>query len=277
MTACIPVTVVVPVKNEERNLAGCLSRLVRFAEVVVVDSRSKDRSVEVAAGFDVKLLQFEWDGHFPKKRNWVLMNHCFKTPWVLFIDADEVVNDRFCDEVAAKTAAGDFSGFWLNYTNYFAGKMLRHGVPQCKLALFRVGSGFYEKIEEQRWSNLDMEVHEHPIIEGKVGKIATPVEHNDHSGIEVFIERHRNYAMWEARRILHLKCQGDLGGKALTARQRFKYRNLERWWYPWFYFLYTYFMKLGLLDGTAGFQYAFYKAWYFLSIRLMIREMRNEQ
>jgi glycosyltransferase involved in cell wall biosynthesis len=270
--ADIPITVVVPVKNEERNLGRCLGALTRFTEVIVVDSGSTDRTQQIAREAGAKLIEFHWDGRYPKKRNWVLINHTLANDWVLFLDADELVNDHFCDEVAAAIASGQHNGYWLNYTSYFLGRHLRHGVPQRKLALFRAGHGLYERIEEDSWTALDMEVHEHPIVEGPVGEIHAPVEHNDFRGIDAFVDRHRDYARWEARRFLLLKQQsGD--SRALTQRQRFKYRHLASWWYPLVYFLHSYVVRLGFLDGAAGFQYAFYKTWYFLTIRLTIREL----
>lgn len=273
----IPITVVVPVKNEERNLGRCLGALSRFSEVIVIDSGSTDRTQEIAREAGATFIEFRWDGHYPKKRNWVLLNHKLVNPWVLFLDADELVDGQSCDEVAIKIADSRYSGFWLNYTNYFLGQQLRYGVPQRKLALFRVGSGLYERIDEQRWSDLDMEVHEHPIIEGKVGEIKAPIEHNDRSGLAVFIARHRSYAMWESQRLLRLEdTHGDHGQK-LTRRQRVKYANLSRWWFPWAYFFYAYFARLGLLDGRAGFSYAFYKLWYFETVRQLIKEGRRER
>jgi glycosyltransferase involved in cell wall biosynthesis len=270
----IPVTVAVPVKNEERNLGRCLSALSRFTEVIVVDSGSTDRTLEIAREAGAKVVEFHWNGRYPKKRNWVLLNQTLANPWVLFLDADELVDDRFCDEVAA-AATGRHNGYCLNYTNYFLGRRLKHGVPQRKLALFKVGAGLYERIEEDSWSGLDMEVHEHPVVEGTVGEIRAPVEHNDFRGLDKFLDRHRDYALWEARRFLLLERQSSVGSPALSPRQRFKYRHIARWWYPWFYFLYAYVVRLGFLDGAAGFHYAFYKAWYFLTTRLMIRELRR--
>jgi glycosyltransferase involved in cell wall biosynthesis len=271
----IPITVVVPVKNEERNLPRCLASLSHFAEVIVVDSGSTDRTRDLAREAGTKVVEFRWDGRYPKKRNWVLLTQRLANPWVLFLDADEVVDDRFCDEVAAAIASAAHNGYWLNYTNHFLGRRLRYGVPQRKLALLRVGAGLYERIEEDAWSGLDMEVHEHPVVQGSVGEIRTPIEHNDFGGLDKFIDRHRDYARWEARRFLLLEQHRATGGPALTARQRLKYRHLARWWYAGFYFLYAYVVRLGFLDGAPGFQYALYKAWYFLTIRLMIQEHRN--
>jgi hypothetical protein len=110
-------------------------------------------------------------------------------------------------------------------------------------------------------------------VEDSVGEIRTQIEHNDFHGIDKFLDRHRHYARWEAQRYLVLARQSGSDSPDLTPRQRFKYRHLARCWYPWFYFFYAYVVRLGFLDGAAGFQYAFYKAWYFLTVRLMIREL----
>jgi glycosyltransferase involved in cell wall biosynthesis len=270
----LPATVAIPVKNEEANLAGCLERLGRFAEIVVIDSGSTDRTRKIAQGFGARVVQFHWDGKYPKKRNWFMLNEPPEQPWVLFLDADEFVDDAFCDALGEAIAANDKSGYWLNYTNYFLGKELRHGLAQRKLALFRVGKALYEKIDEDGWSQLDMEIHEHPIVEGAVGEISVPIEHKDYKGLGKFIEKHRDYSLWEARRFA--KLQGDpKAWEAFTSRQRFKYRHLAKWWYPWFYFTFTYLIKRGFLDGGAGFHYAAYKTWYFQTIRLLIKEQTN--
>lgn len=267
----LPVTVAVPVKNEEANIALCLERLGRFAEIVVIDSASKDRTREIAKKFGARVVDFRWDGKYPKKRNWFLLNAPPQQPWVLFLDADEFVSDAFCDAVDAAVTQSNRNGYWLNYTNYFLGKPLRHGLAQRKLALFRVGKALYEKIEEDGWSQLDMEIHEHPIVDGAVGEIPCPIDHRDYKGLGKFIEKHRDYALWEAHRYAKLQESG-VNAKYLTPRQRFKYRHLNKWWYPWLYFGFTYVAKLGFLDGRPGYHYAAYKAWYFQTIRLIIRD-----
>jgi len=276
MATRIPVSVVVPVKNEAKNLARCLGPLSRFAERIVVDSGSEDGTQEIARRHGATLLQFEWNGRYPKKRNWTLANYSFSTDWVLFLDADEVVSRAFCDEVEKVVRQGVHDGYWIQYTNYFLGRRLRYGIAQRKLALFRIGKGFYERIEERGWSKLDMEVHEHPIVSGTTGELSTEVEHRDYRGLARFLDRHLDYASWEARRFLVLKRPGFEGSDQLTRRQRFKYNNIHRWWYPAFYFLFTYVVKKGFLDGSAGLYYAFYKSWYFHTVRLLISEYGAE-
>lgn len=272
----LPVSVVVPVKNEERNLTSCLERLSAFAEVIVVDSASTDRTVAIAEAAGARVVQFVWNGRYPKKRNHVLMTERLAAPWVLFLDADEYVTDAFVDELARTLADTPHAGFWLNYTNYFMGRELKHGVPQRKLALFRVGSALYERIDEEGWSGLDMEVHEHPVVEGTVGEIAARIDHRDFRGMEKFTLRHLDYAKWEAERYRALHAAGSEAARHLTARQRFKYMHLGKWWYFLFYFVFTYIAKRGFLDGRAGFNYAFFKAWYFRLIATLIAEAERK-
>ena len=272
----LPVTVVIPVKNEERNLARCLDRLKRFAKIVVIDSGSTDRTREIAQEHGCEFVSFRWDGHFPKKRNWFLLNHPPTTPWVFFLDADEYLTDEFVDELARALAMTTYVGFRVMYSNYFLGKKLKYGVPQIKLPIFRVGSGLYERIDEDEWSALDMEVHEHPVLEGTVGQLNTLVDHQDFKGLDAYIARHKEYASWEARRYLKLRETPEAMAH-FTAIQRRKYDSLTSWWLAPSYFLYSWVWKRGILDGWAGFVFAKMKASYFSQIRRKIREFGTEK
>jgi glycosyltransferase involved in cell wall biosynthesis len=268
----IAVTVVVPVLNEERNLPACLARLHRFSHLVVVDSGSSDRTCEIAREYGATVIDFKWDGRFPKKRNWTLRNHDFKTEFVLFLDADEYVSEAFCEEVKTKVTATSHDGFWLSFHNFFLGRFLRHGTAFTKLALLRVGAGEYERIEEERWSHLDMEVHEHPILSGTTGSIDAPIEHDDYKGLDAYVKRHNEYSTWEAQRYRTLMAAGGELAAGFTKRQRTKYRAVRRWWMASAYFLVTYIVQLGFLDGRAGLSFAVMKWIYFSQIRLKIIE-----
>lgn len=270
----IPVTVVIPVKNEEVNLPRCLERLSRFSEVLVVDSGSTDATRKIAEESGARLIDFDWNGRFPKKRNWVLRNVPLANDWVLFLDADEYICDAFADEVEAAIGQEAVSGFWITYHNYFMGRILRHGDPMRKLALFRKNKGEYEKIEEDSWSHLDMEVHEHPVIEGEVGAVNTAVEHHDYKGYEAYINRHNAYSTWEAKRYLVLRKKGFEG---LTGRQKMKYRLMDSWLLGGVYFFGAYFMKMGLLDGKAGWLLAVNKMIYFFQIKCKINELKESE
>jgi glycosyltransferase involved in cell wall biosynthesis len=272
----IALTVVIPVKNEARNLPACLASLDGVARVLVVDSGSTDDTVAIARRAGVEVVTFRWPGGFPKKRNWVLETHAFETDWVLFLDADERLTPAFRQALPDALGRGGVAGYWLNYHNHFMGRVLRHGVPQRKLALFRAGAGRYERIDDPGWSALDMEVHEHPILNGPAGEIAAAIDHEDFRGLHHFIARHNEYSSWEARRFIALAADRAAWAR-LTRRQRGKYANLSRWWFAPAYFLFTYVLRGGFLDGRAGFTYALFKAAYFMDVRLKIEELTRAE
>ena len=274
-TDIIPVTVVIPVKNEAVGLLQCLESVSSMADVVVADSSSHDGTAEVARQWGATVVNFMWNGGFPKKRNWVLQNYPFRTEWVLFLDADEVLTDDFIRELRLAVVATEYVGYWIRYSNYFQGRLLRFGVPQQKLALFRIGSGSYEQIEDPGWSDLDMEVHEHPILQGRVGKLHSGPRHYDYKSLYKFIERHNKYSTWEANRYVASSLKTTASGKHGTFRQRAKYALADKSWLSFVYFIYSYFVKCGFLDGRAGLHYAIYKAIYFFEISEKIRELRR--
>lgn len=266
----IPVSVIIPVRNEEKNLPRCLSLLEDFDEVIVVDSHSTDNTAKIVGQFGRKLVEFEWNGQFPKKRNWALRNIALRNEWVFFLDADEFVTDDFKNELSNAITNCDYVGFWVHYINDFMGKILKHGAVMPKLPVFKVGAGEYEHIDENNWSHLDMEVHEHPILSGKIGEIKSPIIHCEFRGLSHYIHKHNEYSSWEANRFL--KMENDKG--KLTYRQKVKYALIDTWFLGPLYFLYSYLYKLGFLDGKIGFIYAAYKMQYFFNIKAKIEELR---
>ena len=263
----IPITVIISVKNEALNLPSCLEKLKRFNQIIVVDSGSTDATVSIAASMGAEVLQFNWNGKFPKKRNWTLQNANILNQWVLFIDADEFVTEAFVNEVATKIQDTNYNAYTIQFENYFMDKKLRYGYGFQKTALFKKTEGAYEKIEEDFWSHLDMEVHEHPIIEGKIGLIQAKVIHKDFKTLEHYIDKHNAYSSWEAQRYIQLNKTNN--GK-LTFNQKIKYGLLNTGLLPLFYFIGAYFLKLGFLDGKEGFYLARFKAHYFFQIQTKV-------
>lgn len=272
----LPITVCIPVRNEENNLPSCLASLGEdFSELVLIDSESSDRTLEIAQDAGMTVLDFKWDGKYPKKRNWALRAHAFTTPWVLFLDADERVTPAFIEELRTMLPTTSHTGFWISFDNWFMRRPLRHGDTFHKLALFRVGAGEYERFPEDHWSHLDMEVHEHPVLDGTTGEIHSRLEHHDYRGLKHYIDKHNEYSTWEANRYHWLKGAGEEEWARLNSRQKFKYRNLPKWWLGPLYFLLSYVAKKGFLDGSAGWTFARLKMRYFDEIRLKILEMEE--
>lgn len=270
----IPISVVVSVKNEALNLPACLDKLTRFDQVLVVDSGSTDDTMDIAKAMGAEVLQFQWNGKFPKKRNWTLQNADLRHEWVLFLDADEFVTDEFVSEVAVKIKDSNYSGFTIQFENYFMGKKLKFGYGFQKSALFKKSKGAYEKIEEDLWSHLDMEVHEHPIIEGKVGLIKAKVVHKDFKNLDHYIAKHNAYSSWEAQRYLQLKQSRNSN---LTLNQKIKYGLLNTGFLPMIYFIGAYFLKLGFLDGKEGFYLARFKSHYFFQIQAKVASLKTKK
>lgn len=265
------VTVVVPTKNNAKQISAVVRRASKYFRTVIVDSNSQDGTLDLAVESGAEVVTFNWDGNFPKKRNWALRNIPIHTPWVLFLDADELITDSFAQELLELLPKTGSSGFILNYENRFMGRTLKHGDPFRKLALFRIGAGEYEHIDEHSWSRYDMEIHEHPVVDGVVGTIKAPLIHEGFSTLRHHYEKHNEYSDWEAHRYWHLMSADRQ--IPLTKRQRTKYRLISNYWFSIIYFLYSFIFRGGVLDGSAGFHFAIAKSIYFYWCYLKIKHM----
>src|SRR5208337_5118937 len=95
----LPVSVIVPVRNEGRNLPRCLDSLARFGEVYVIDSESTDDTVAIARSHGAKVVQFHYAGGWPKKRQWAMDTLPLEYDWILLLDADEVLTPELVEEI----------------------------------------------------------------------------------------------------------------------------------------------------------------------------------
>ncbi len=271
----LDLTIVIPVKNEQANLPGCLTAIGNdlVQKIVIVDSESTDETKAIAHHHGVEVINFIWNGRYPKKRNWYLDNHTPKTKWVLFLDADEYLTEAFKKDLRKALSADDISGYWLQYTIYFLGKKLKGGYPLKKLALFRVDAGRYEKIDENKWSHLDMEIHEHPVLTGKTGTITSKIDHKDFRGINHYVAKHNEYSSWEAYRYSKSINDPDTWDK-LTWKQKLKYRLMGTPLIGPLYFLGSYIFMGGFIDGKKGFSFSLLKMAYFNEIYRKIKKLK---
>ena len=275
MNSTLDLTIAIPVRNEASNLAGCLAAIGTdlASHIVIIDSGSTDATVAIAQQAGIKVINFAWDGQFPKKRNWFLQKHSPATKWILFLDADEYLTDDFKKELrtALQDESSQIIGYWLSYTVYFLGKQLKGGYPLRKLALFRVGAGEYERIDEQQWSRLDMEVHEHPILQGVTSTLHNKIDHQDFRGVSHYVLKHSEYADWEVARFL----QTTTIDSRWTWKQRIKYRLMQSIWIGPLYFFGSFILLGGFRDGARGLAFAILKMSYFVQIYCKIRESKN--
>ncbi len=164
----LPVSVIVAARNEEKNLPRCLEALREVGEVYVIDSQSTDATPEIARSFGAKVVQFHYQGGWPKKRQWAMENLPLAYDWILLLDADEAVTPELAEEIRRAIQARNVNGYYISLRMHFLGRVLRHGDASFwKLSLFRRDKGRYEcRLKNQDSSMADMEVHEHVVVDG---------------------------------------------------------------------------------------------------------------
>lgn len=268
----VPVSIIVPVRNEAANLPRCLDSVKWANEIFVVDSHSTDETAQIAEARGAKLVQFDFNGTWPKKKNWALENLPFQNEWVFILDADEVLPPEAETEFASAIAeAGETAGYWINRRFMFMGKWLRHSYyPNWNLRLFRHASGRYEKLTGADTRSGDNEVHEHVIVQGPTGRLRCEMDHYAFPTVEVFVEKHNRYSNWEAR----VSADRQLSGSAaqissghVERRRKLKQLSQRLPFRPLLRFLYIYIWQKGFLDGREGFYFARLHALYeFLSV-----------
>ncbi|MGP0069168.1 MAG: glycosyltransferase family 2 protein [Isosphaeraceae bacterium] len=262
-----PVSVIVPVKNEAENLRRCLPALSWADEVFVVDSQSTDRTSEVAEEYGATVVQFHFDGSYPKKKNWGLENLPFRNEWVLIVDADEVVPPELAAEIERRIALDEAEGYYLNSRYYFLARRIRHcGYSECwNLRLFKHRLGRYERMPDATGGRAgDNEAHEHVELEGRVLRLENELDHHAYPTIAAWVEKHNRYAIWEAalrERFLDAPIPRSIGpGKRF--KRRLKKLALRLPMRPAVRFVYSYFLRLGFLDGRPGLIFCVLLAFY---------------
>ncbi len=265
--ARLPVSVIVAARNEEKNLPRCLSSLADVGEVYVVDSGSTDATLEIARSFGAKVVQFQYQGGWPKKRQWAMDTLPLTYDWIFLIDADEALTPELAGEIRQRIRDEEVEGYYVPLRMHFLGRVLRHGDANFwKLALFRRGKGWYEcRLRDQNPSMADMEVHEHVVVNGPKARLESPLIHHNVDSLSRYIQKHDEYSNWESRVLL----QGELGNSdlppALFGTQAQRRRWLKKKLYgvpgsPVLLFLYRYILRGGFLDGVPGLIYCGFQA-----------------
>jgi glycosyltransferase involved in cell wall biosynthesis len=282
----LPVSVLIPALNEEFNLPACLESVSRADEVFVVDSQSSDRSIEISEQYGANVVQFHFNGRSPKKKNWSLENLPFRNDWVLIVDCDERITPELWDEIAQAIENPEFQGYYLNRKVFFLGKWIRFGgkYPDWNLRLFRHPVGRYENLSTEGMQNTgDNEVHEHVILQGKVGYLKEDMLHIDFRDIYQWLARHNRYSNWEAQvyyNILNGKGDGgtieaNLFGNAVERKRFLKKIWVHLPFKPLLRFVLFYFLRLGFLDGKAGYTYGRLLSQYEFNIGVKLLELEQ--
>lgn len=257
----VPVSVLIPARNEAENISRCLDPLQNWAdEIILVDSQSTDDTCKIAESYGVKVLQFYYKGGWPKKRQWVLDTYSFRNEWILLLDADEILLDPIKKEIEQAIKSDKFDGYWLRFQLYFMGRQLKHGgFDLWKLFLFKKGKGRYEqRIDTQDTSMSDIEVHEHVVVDGEAGRLKSPIRHENFNSLFRYIEKHNEYSQWEAKVYQEGhkgEIQPDFWGSQAQRRRWLKSKLVRVPGFSIMTFLYHYVLQMGFLDGKPGLFY----------------------
>lgn len=255
----IPVTVIVVTKNEEDRIGACLRALSSFDQVIVFDSDSTDNTKALSQENGADVFGFQWNGRYPKKRQYALDQLAIRHDWVFFVDADESVTADLIDEI--RNIDWDeprIGGYFVRGRYVFEDTALRFGLQNNKLALIDRHKMMFPVVDDLDIEGMgEIEGHYQPVPQFEDQKVQykqlkAPLLHHAYEDRKAWERRHKNYAYWEVhmdkrqawpdeshkfRKVLKLLF------KALPARGLIA-------------FLHSYLIKFGFLDGVRGFKFA---------------------
>lgn len=231
----IQLSVIIITRNEQKMIRKCLQSIVWADEIIIVDSGSEDSTLNICREFTEHIyVNRDWQG-FGHQKNLALQQATGQ--WVFSIDADERITPELKQEIQEAMKRGKHTAYEIPRLAYFLGKEMKHGGwwPDYVLRLFtREHSRFSDDI-----------VHERVLVEGKVGRLNSPLLHFSYTSLEQVLEKNNRYSTAAA-----LKAQGK-GKRSSLGRALLR----ASWTFFW-----VYFVRLGLLDGKEGFIAAFSKA-----------------
>src|SRR5579884_158778 len=255
-------SVVIITYNEEANIGRTLASVQPLVadgqgEIIIVDSGSTDRTVEIAKSYGAKVFVEEWKGYAAQKNSAI---DKARGEWILSLDADESVDDELLAEIkgrprdpspinccvtlqdapSASKAMGLTSGFRINRKNYFLGRWIKHGGfwPDPKIRLFRCDAARFE----------DRLVHEDVKLQGVVDHVSGALVHHSYPTLSDYIEHMNRYSSLGAEMVVG---KGPRGFSVINIVLR-----------PLATFIYNYFFRLGFLDGREGLLLHVYHAVY---------------
>lgn len=273
--------VIILTLNEKMHIKRCIENVRRIAsEVFVIDCFSEDGTINDAKAAGAKVIQHKWLNH-ANQFNWALRQIPDDTDWVLRVDADELLQDELIDEIKTflPSMSENISGISMPRRISFQGKILKYGgiFPVHILRLFRYGRG---KCED-RWMD------EHIIVDGDIIAFKNEIIDVNLKSLNWWIDKHNRYASNEALEILNSRWnflkKDKIENFKHIPKTSFKrivknriYFNIPSGIRALIYFLYRYILRLGFLDGSAGFAFHFLQGfWYRYIVDLKVNEVER--
>lgn len=271
----IPITVIILTKNEEIAISDCLESVKNFGQVLVIDSNSIDRTIDLAQKQGVLVINFSWNGSYPKKKQWALEHPEIQNDWVLYLDADERVTRTLESEIVdliRSDKIDDYAAIEIPLLYSFMGRELHHGHRVKKIALLNRKLCSFPEFDDLHVKNMwEVEGHYQPSFFGKLYRMNSKLIHDDPDGLYDYFARHNRYSDWESELIARPSMS-----KNVRLSRTFQGRIFDRAPFkPIVFFFYSYFLRMGFRDGIAGFHYSVALCFYYWQIALKAQERKN--
>ncbi|MBK7625573.1 MAG: glycosyltransferase family 2 protein [Kineosporiaceae bacterium] len=253
---------------------GAVASVQSCDEIVVLDSGSDDTTCDIARSGGASVVQFKWDGRYPKKKEWALQNLDLRNDWVLYLDADEFLTPELTTEIRTvlRSENNQLAAFDLELEYTFLGTKLKYGHRVTKRALVRQSRTTWPRVDDLEVTSMwEVEGHYQPKVSGHTVRIKSPLVHDDPDPLYYYFSRHNRYSDWEA----YVRTSNTLSEAVAKSRSARGKRYAALPFKPVLFFLYSYVLRLGVLDGRAGFHYAIAQAFYYWQISLKSREIRE--
>src|SRR3989339_1198615 len=265
--------------NEEQHLLRLLTSIEELNVIVfILDSGSTDTTLKIAEEYGAKVFYRKFD-NYANQRNFALKELPITTEWILFLDADEYLTEELKKEISETLPGTEYDGFYLKRRFYFHGKWIKHGgyYPIWILRLFKKEKG-----------SVDRAINEHFVVNGKVGYLKNDFIDDNKKGISEWISKHDSYSDYEALELVAAKSQaakdsqlnnffGSQAERKRWTREKIWNPFLPPLIRPFIYYFYRYFIRLGFLDGKAGFIYHFLQGlWYPFLIDVKYLELKRK-
>ncbi len=271
----VKLTVVILTKNEAIHIQRVIKNVHGWADhVIVLDSYSDDETVQLAKEAGATIIYRKFDNY--KNQRCFAISHCAQlTEWMLFLDADEYLTDALKNEIKPALNDKTVAGYYMPRRVIFMGKWIKHGgyYPCYLLRLF-----------QPTLASLDREINEHVKVSGVVKKLRHDFIDHNLNGIHFWVDKHNKYSSCEAESLFQYKFnrKKTVRFKTLslsTQVDRKKWLRENVWnrlpllARPFLYFIYRYVLRMGFLDGKAGFRFIFLQGcWYWFIIDMKCLE-----
>lgn len=260
--------------NEELDIAACIESALLSDDVVVVDSYSSDRTVEIANRYDIRVVQHRFESH-GRQRTWMLEELPAKHDWIYILEADERMTPELFQECLEAIKTSEYVGYYAAERVMFMGSWIRHSTqyPRYQLRLLQRGKVWFT----------DYGHTEREVCEGATNFLKETYPHyTSGKGLSRWIDKHNRYSTDEAEETLRQLQQGSVnwrelffGRSEVQRRRALKDLSLRLPLRPLVRFLYMYFFLGGFLDGRAGFTWCTLQAFYEYLILLKVWELKH--